>query len=143
MQHLGKAKLQRVFGVDQEFWSWTMMCHLWKHSYIKKLTSFGVVEGIWSKFISRIRLDTIYFTENWKHCSKIIFKCVNSAVRPIFNIFLNKVVVGPVNNAWTVHEQCVTQCSLSPETCASKKKKKAKRETHRRADAKSKHIPTN
>ena len=24
-------------------------------------------------------------TENWKHCSEIIFKCVNSAVRPIFN----------------------------------------------------------
>ena len=26
-------------------------------------------------------------TENWKHCSKIIFKCVNSIVDPIFNIF--------------------------------------------------------
>ena len=26
-------------------------------------------------------------TENWKHCSKIIFKCVNSIVGPIFNIF--------------------------------------------------------
>ena len=26
-------------------------------------------------------------TENWKHCSKIIFKYVNSIVRPIFNIF--------------------------------------------------------
>ena len=24
-------------------------------------------------------------TENWKHCSKIIFKCVNSTVRSIFN----------------------------------------------------------
>ena len=23
--------------------------------------------------------------ENWKHCNKIIFKCVNSAVWPIFN----------------------------------------------------------
>ena len=23
--------------------------------------------------------------KNWKHCSKIIFKCVNSTVRPIFN----------------------------------------------------------
>ena len=27
-------------------------------------------------------------TKNWKHCSKIIFKCVNSTVGPIFNIFL-------------------------------------------------------
>ena len=26
-----------------------------------------------------------YFAENWKHYSKIIFKCVNSAVGPIFN----------------------------------------------------------
>ena len=26
-------------------------------------------------------------TENWKYCNKIIFKCVNSTVRPIFNIF--------------------------------------------------------
>ena len=33
-------------------------------------------------------------TENWKHCSKIIFKCVNSIVGPIFNIFL-------------IHEQCI------------------------------------
>ena len=26
-------------------------------------------------------------TENWKYCSKIIFKLVNSIVGPIFNIF--------------------------------------------------------
>ena len=26
-------------------------------------------------------------TENQKHCSKIIFKCVNNTVGPIFNIF--------------------------------------------------------
>ena len=39
-------------------------------------------------------------TENWKHCSRIIFKCVNSIVEPIFNIFiLNKVAVGPMNSA--------------------------------------------
>ena len=48
-----------------------------------------------------VNSDTAYFakTENRKHCSKIIFKCVNSAVGPIFNIFMNKVVVGPVNSA--------------------------------------------
>ena len=38
-------------------------------------------------------------TENWKHCSKIIFKCVNSTVRPIFNIFKY------VNSATIVREQ--------------------------------------
>ena len=39
-------------------------------------------------------------TENWKHCSKIIFKCVNSAVGPIFNEKINKKW-----NLW-VREQC-------------------------------------
>ena len=32
--------------------------------------------------VLRVRLDTV---ENRKHCSKIIFKCVNSTMRPIFN----------------------------------------------------------
>ena len=38
-------------------------------------------------FILLVCLDRTYFTEteNWKHCSKIIFKCVNSTVGPIFN----------------------------------------------------------
>ena len=38
-------------------------------------------------YILCVRLDRIYFakTENWKHCSKIIFKYVNSIVKPIFN----------------------------------------------------------
>ena len=35
----------------------------------------------------RVRLDRTYFTEteNWKYCNKIIFKCMNSIVRHIFN----------------------------------------------------------
>ena len=39
-------------------------------------------------------------TENWKHCSKIIFKCVNS-------------IVGPVNGAWIVHKQYVNSVFFS------------------------------
>ena len=39
-------------------------------------------------------------TENWKHCSKIIFKCVNNAVGPIFNEKIDKKW-----NLW-VREQC-------------------------------------
>ena len=38
-----------------------------------------------SKCILKVRLDTTYFTENLKYCSKIIFKCVNNIVGPIFN----------------------------------------------------------
>ena len=41
-------------------------------------------------------------TENWKHCNKIIFKCVNSAVGPIFNIFNVWTVL---LQWWTMHKQ--------------------------------------
>ena len=33
----------------------------------------------------RVYLNTTYFAENWKYCNKIIFKCVNSSMRSIFN----------------------------------------------------------
>ena len=62
-------------------------------------------------------------TENWKHCSKIIFKCVNSIVGPIFNekvtekwnlwvheqytdaLFTAEKSTFAVTVQWTVHEQ--------------------------------------
>ena len=62
-------------------------------------------------------------TENWKHCSKIIFKCVNSIVGPIFNekvtekwnlwvheqytdaLFTVEKSTFAVTVQWTVHEQ--------------------------------------
>ena len=34
---------------------------------------------------TKVHLDWVYFCWNWKHYSKIIFKCVNSTVRFIFN----------------------------------------------------------
>ena len=60
-------------------------------------------------------------TENWKYCSKIIFKCMNSAVGPILNFL----------NAWTVQLQCVNSdfCLLHSKfmwfycSCAGKKRK--------------------
>ena len=54
-----------------------------------------------SKYVGSVRIQLILLkTENCKHCNKIISKCVNSAVGPIFNIFfLNKLVIGPVNSA--------------------------------------------
>ena len=56
----------------------------------------------WSWWL-RVCLDRTYFaeTENWKHCSKIVFKCVNSAVGPIFNEKIDKKW-----NLW-VREQCI------------------------------------
>ena len=46
-------------------------------------------------------------TENWKYCSKIIFKCVNSVVGPIFNIFKY------VNSACTVHKQWILSMKVN------------------------------
>ena len=42
-------------------------------------------------------------TENWKHCSKIIFKCMNSTVGPIFNFFF---WIKWLWVSWIVREQC-------------------------------------
>ena len=36
-----------------------------------------------------LRLDIVYFIKNWKYCNKTIFKCMNSIVGPIFNIFFS------------------------------------------------------
>ena len=63
---------------------------------------FFLISNAWSEIFDgkkkkkkpRICLDRTYSaeTENWKHCSKIIFKCVNSTVGSIFN----------ENNCWKV-----------------------------------------
>ena len=62
-------------------------------------------------------LDTAYFAENWKHYSKIIFKCVNSALEPIFNESLCE--KSGLWVPWTVHE-----AHWKAETLFSQKKKK-------------------
>ena len=70
--------------------------HVWKvavavyKNWIKlncAINSHGFQEGAGTliKKTLRVCLDTVYLTENWKHCSKINFKCVNSAIEPIFN----------------------------------------------------------
>ena len=57
-----------------------------------------------SKKTLRVRLDRTYFakTENWKYCSKIIFKCMNSIVRPIFNEKMTE--KWSLWDLWTMHE---------------------------------------
>ena len=74
----------------------------------------------------RVCLDRTYFaeTENRKHCNKIIFKCMNSAVGPIFN--------EKVTEKWNlwVHKQCTdTLFKDKKSTSAATKKKKKKAET--------------
>ena len=63
---------------------------------------------LWIQFI-------LLKTKNWKHYSKIIFKCVNSVVRPIFNIFFSDEQSQTVmNSAQIVH------CVLKAVACESK-----------------------
>ena len=59
--------------------------------------------------ILMVRLDRIYFaeTENWKHYSEIIFKCMNSAVRPIFNEKVSE--KRSLWDSWIVHG-CTVHC---------------------------------
>ena len=61
------------------------------HTHTKK-SEFVIASYMYNQFAYdynclRIRLDRTYFmeTENWKHCNKIIFKCVNNIVGFIFN----------------------------------------------------------
>ena len=60
-------------------------------------------ENAISNRILRVCLDTIYFAKNWKYCSKIIFKCVNSTVEPMNSAWTVYFVSSTVNPcAWTV-----------------------------------------
>ena len=80
--------------------------------YRSKLTNLTTLWYAWSNSLLlkmvgkllRVYLDTTYCwklkTENWKHCSKITFKCVNSAMR------LNFKVVFAKKSTYGSHEQC-------------------------------------
>ena len=64
----------------------------------KVVSTFSIFEKILLKVIKGLfGYNRKLKTE--KQCSKIIFKCVNSTVKPIFNFFfLNKMVIGPMNS---------------------------------------------
>ena len=54
----------------------------------KKIQSQPEVQ-VYNSPTKKNKIDLItwisFIAENWKYCSKIIFKCMNSAVIPIFN----------------------------------------------------------
>ena len=68
---------------------------------------------------TKVCLDTI---ENWKYCNEIIFKCVNSTMRPflIFFFWIKWLWV-----PWIVHNISCTMCMnrVSYCSCADKKKR--------------------
>ena len=100
-----------------------------------------------SKHMQRVCLHIAYFVENWKHCSKTNYKCVNSAVGPIFNEKSCWKVrfVGPMNGVrdplvCTVHRLFSSQMFVIVSwtvtdnifTCFSIKKKRKKKKEGKR-----------
>ena len=77
----------------------------------------------------------------WNHCSKIIFKCVNSTVGPIFNekidkkwnLWVHKQYTNTLFTGKSQHlrllfmQQCINSNHIPPKTRKKKKKKNAKR----------------
>ena len=77
-------------------------------------------------------MDITYFaeTENSKHCSKIIFKCVNSTVELIFN--------EKVDKKWSlwVREKCTSALfTVEKSTKPARRKKKKKNLTTRKVES--------
>ena len=74
--------------------SQSMWVTFWSGNYLEDSIIFLIGRSIFPqkrrqfKYIGSVWIEFI-FTEtenwNWKYCSKIIFKCVNSVVEPIFN----------------------------------------------------------
>ena len=104
--------------VKEDFSGWARSRNwtCWSEGLVKEL-AIGPVP-----LILRVCLDTAYFIENLKHCSKINFKCVNSAVKSIFNIFKC------MNSATIVREQwflsLYSKFMWFYYSCAEEKKKK-------------------
>ena len=80
--------------------------------------SFVILGSVWIELIL-LKLKT----ENWKYCSKIIFKCINGIVRPIFNEKADK--KWSLWDPWTVHLCIVHKRPVN--SCGWRKKKEKKR----------------
>ena len=74
----------------------------------------------WSHYVC---LDWTYFCWNWKHCSEIIFKCVNSTVGPISNKKVTEKY-----NLWDCKQCTNVLFTVDKVKRAEQKKKEKKRE---------------
>ena len=71
-----------------------MILRMIKLNFSVRAQNFAISVFVWPMFLEkslnqtiliRVRLDITYFAKNWKRCSKIIFKYMNSIVGVIFN----------------------------------------------------------
>ena len=62
---------------------------------------------------------------------------------PIFNFFLNKVAVGPMNSAWTVLLQCINSVAIVIIVSLKRVKRKKKKENAEIWNANARNMNTN
>ena len=129
VSHIYVSKSFLDFAINREnqrdYNFYTNEMHWIQYSFFKKILRMRDRE---ERF--RVCLDCAYFCWNWKHCSEIIFKCVNSAVGPIFNKKLLKSVICEIREQCTYALFTVDKVNY----CGLKKKKKIKTQ-RRNADA--------
>ena len=99
----------------------------WIYSRMQYRSGTVATSGKGSVWIELILLKLK--TENWKHCSKIIFKWVDSAVWPIFNENVDK--KWSLWDPWIVHKCTVHRRTGQPLRLKEKKKKTLRK--HRRS----------
>ena len=144
---------------------WSLSCFYFKpffcwEVYVMIIVKLKVKQNLLGpKCLLRVRLDT---AENWKlklktekYCSKIIFKCVNSTMRPIFK---KSEICGSLNSAWcvlngweegeksnfaaTVHAQCMNSSHMNSSRKSLKRMQKKKKK-RKKPDAKCWVFPPN
>ena len=96
------------------------------------VNSIGKISDGWIRDIESVWIELILLklkTENWIHCSKIIFKCVNSTVNP----FLMKRLIK--RGVCGIREQCTSVLFTEDRVnhCDWKEKKEKKLKKHRRS----------
>ena len=130
VSHIYVSKSFLDFAINREnqrdYNFYTNEMHWIQYSFFKKILRMRDRE---ERF--RVCLDCAYFCWNWKHCSEIIFKCVNSAVGPIFNKKLLKSVICRTVNSAHMHCSQLTKSTIAGWTKKKEKKREKRRgETH-------------
>ena len=126
--------------------AYSLISHEWWISLIKFMMKFAIHIREWSRYLwylGSVWIGLILLklkTYCWNHCSKIIFKCVNSTVGPIFNEKIDKkwnlwvheqctnaLFTGKSQQLWLLFmQQCINSNRIPSKTREKKKKKKKK-----------------
>ena len=107
-----------IFFFSHISYTYTLISH---PPHIWKPTTFTCIVQISNNNFNIVWIEFILLklkTENWKYCSKLIFKCVNNTVGPIFNE-----KVAEKWNLW-VRKQCTDTLFTDKKSTSTVTKKK-------------------